>query len=320
MKKAITASAILSAALIAYAAMTGEYNTWLGYLAGEDASGDRTTVQGAGAGGGAEEMHRTELIGAASGVYGYWFQDSVGIGYRALRHSSYMTNVIAIGSHALEGVQGMGTMANVTWIGGHFVANPPNPDPTMGWSQVPGEFYITGDASKTNSLAPIWFDGTRLHLRGVSGTGSDLSFTNRWLLVDDVGGGFDVLVHTGDETWEGSDFTLTYETPAGSPETYWRLTRKNSDDAPEHDFAPTQDGNHDTNRLVFQGEYGTPHLTLIRNSRLVLRDEVPGIVSAIASGIATNVLSGIHYESIGDDTVYDAVADIIRALGGTVGN
>ena len=194
MKKAITASAILFAALIAYATMTGDLNTWLGYMAGEDATGERTTVQGAGAGGGASYLYRTELIGAASGVYGYWFQDTVGIGYRALRHSSYMTNVIAIGSHALEGVQGMGTMADVTWIGGHFVANPPNPDPTMGLSQVPGEFYITGDASKTNSLAPIWYDGSNLWLNAeqivtpsgsISGGGEGIGpiEISKWLLT-----------------------------------------------------------------------------------------------------------------------------------------
>ena len=168
MKKAITASAILFAALIAYATMTGDLNTWLGYMAGEDASGNRTTVQGAGAGGGAGDLLRTELIGAASGVYGYGIYDTVGIGYRALRHSTGMTNVVAIGAHALEGVGAMERMANATWINGHFVANPPNPDPTMGWSQVPGEFYITGDASKTNALAPIWYDGSTLWLNADS--------------------------------------------------------------------------------------------------------------------------------------------------------
>ena len=151
----------------------------------------------------------------------------------------------------------------------------------------------------------------------MSGTGSDLSFTNRWLLVDDIGGGFNVLVHTGDETWEGSDFTLTYvvEEPP-SPETYWRLTWKNSDD-----YLP-YDASHDANKLVFWGKADdphAPHLTLIRNSRLVLRDEVPGIASAAASGIVTNILAGTHY-SLADDVFKDALADIIRALGGTVTN
>ena len=51
MKKAITTSAILLAAILAYATVTGDYNTWFGYLAGEDASGNRATVFGAGAGG-----------------------------------------------------------------------------------------------------------------------------------------------------------------------------------------------------------------------------------------------------------------------------
>lgn len=166
MKKAITTSAILLAAILAYATVTGEYNTWFGYLAGEEASGNRATVFGAGAGGGAQDIYRTDLIGAAAGVYSYRFYDSVGIGYRALRQSQDVTNTVAIGSHALEGVN-MGGITDATWINGHFVANPPKYDGSS-WQQTPGEFYITGDSSKTNNLAPIWYDGTNLHLRGYS--------------------------------------------------------------------------------------------------------------------------------------------------------
>ena len=39
MKKTIATTAIAFAALLAYATITGEYNTWLGYLAGDGASG-----------------------------------------------------------------------------------------------------------------------------------------------------------------------------------------------------------------------------------------------------------------------------------------
>lgn len=172
MKKAITTSAILFAALLAYATITGNYNTWFGYIAGEDASGDRATVFGAGAGGGAQDMYRTDLIGAAAGVDSYRLYDTVGIGYRALRDSMDISNTVAIGSHALEAVGGMGATYNATWINGHFVANPPKYDaPSSSWQQTPGEFYITGDASKTNGLAPIWYDGTTLHLRGYAPDG-----------------------------------------------------------------------------------------------------------------------------------------------------
>lgn len=172
MKKAITISAVLCAAILAYATVTGNYNTWFGFLAGEDASGDRATVFGAGAGGGAQEIYRTDLIGAAAGVGGYRFRDTVAIGYRALRDSMDMSNTVAIGSHALEGVGGMGETYNATWINGHFVANPPKYDaPSSSWQQTQGEFYITGDASLTNNLAPIWYDGTTLHLRGYTPEG-----------------------------------------------------------------------------------------------------------------------------------------------------
>ena len=171
MKKAITTSAILFAALLAYATITGNYNTWFGYIAGEDASGDRATVFGAGAGGGAQDMYRTDLIGAAAGVDSYRLYDTVGIGYRALRDSMDISNTVAIGSHALEAVGGMGATYNATWINGHFVANPPKYVGDSTWQQTQGEFYITGDASLTNGLAPIWYDGTTLHLRGYSAGG-----------------------------------------------------------------------------------------------------------------------------------------------------
>lgn len=172
MKKAITTSAILLAAIMAYATITGDYNTWFGYRAGDEASGDRATVFGAGAGGAAQDIYRTDLIGAAAGVYGYRIYDTVGIGYRALRYSTDVTNTVAIGQHALEGVS-MGGIRDATWINGHFVANPPVYDAGNGsYRQKPGEFYITGDASLTNALAPIWYDGTNLHLRGYSPEGS----------------------------------------------------------------------------------------------------------------------------------------------------
>ena len=165
MKKAITISAIMLAAILAYATVTGEYNTWFGFLAGEDASGNRATVFGAGAGGGAQDIYRTDLIGAAAGVCGYRFRDTVAIGYRALRDSMDMSNTVAIGSHALEGVGGMGETHNATWINGHFVVNPPRYDEdSSSWRQTQGEFYITGDASRTNGLAPIWYDGTTLQI------------------------------------------------------------------------------------------------------------------------------------------------------------
>ena len=69
MKKAITAIVFMCAVILG-AAITGDYNTWFGYLAGEDASGNRATVFGAGAGGGAQDLYRTDLIGAAADRFG----------------------------------------------------------------------------------------------------------------------------------------------------------------------------------------------------------------------------------------------------------
>ena len=298
MKKTITASAILFAALIAYATMTGDLNTWLGYMAGEDATGERTTVQGAGAGGGASYLYRTELIGAASGVYGYWFQDTVGIGYRALRHSSYMTNVIAIGSHALEGVQGMGTMADVTWIGGHFVANPPNPDPTMGLSQVPGEFYITGDASKTNSLAPIWYDGSNLWLNAeqiVTPSGS-------------ISGGASGVGYYGDFYWGvsaycgfylqgGQPYTYELAAPFEAWDTRWLLPYV-TDEKAEYDGM--------TKYVRIASE------RYADDAALDARDEA---VSYVSDLLSTNV-----YDFATDAGVKAALRDVVKALGGTVVN
>ena len=301
MKKAITASAILFAALIAYATMTGDLNTWLGYMAGEDATGERTTVQGAGAGGGASYLYRTELIGAASGVYGYWFQDTVGIGYRALRHSSYMTNVIAIGSHALEGVQGMGTMADVTWIGGHFVANPPNPDPTMGLSQVPGEFYITGDASKTNSLAPIWYDGSNLWLNAeqiVTPSGS-------------ISGGANGFGYYGDFYWNNisyygfylldDQYSYTYElaAPFEAWNTRWLLP-----------YLPDETAEMDR-------ENWTKYVRIAseRFATEAAMDARDTAISYVSDLLSTNV-----YDFATDAGVKAALRDIVKALGGTVVN
>ena len=177
MKKAIITSAILCAAILAYATITGNYNTWFGYIAGDGASGDRATVFGAGAGAGAQDLYRTDLIGAAAGVDGYRFFDTVGIGYRALRDSSDMSNTVAIGSHALEGVN-MGKVHDATWINGHFVVNPPKYNGSW-WQQTQGEFYITGDAALTNGLAPIWYDGTTLFTAGSADSADNAQTTAR---------------------------------------------------------------------------------------------------------------------------------------------
>ena len=83
--------------------MTGNYNTWLGYIAGINASGNRTTLQGAGAGGEAKNLVRTDLIGAASGAYSADIADCVGIGFGALSYSSNISSSVAIGTSSMSG-------------------------------------------------------------------------------------------------------------------------------------------------------------------------------------------------------------------------
>ena len=104
-----------------YAAdMTGNFNTWLGYIAGINSDGERSTVQGAGAGGEATGLIRSDLIGAASGVYSSNLTDCVGIGYRALRGASDMSEVVAIGSGAFSNRTGL---TKATWLNGQFYAS-----------------------------------------------------------------------------------------------------------------------------------------------------------------------------------------------------
>ena len=139
---------VLAAAALAVAGMTGDFNTWFGHLAGENATGERTTVQGAGAGGEAKYIERTDFIGAAAGVYSRDIRESVGIGYRAMRGTANCSNVVAIGSHALESVSNIN---NATWINGHICVQG-------------GRFFISPDRSKTWENAPFYFDGSRFKL------------------------------------------------------------------------------------------------------------------------------------------------------------
>ena len=108
------------AAIAAVADITGEYNTWHGYHAGDNATGDRATVQGAAAGSGATYIERSEFIGAAAGAFSHDVADSVGLGYRALRGANSLSHVVAIGSGALAAST---NLDSVTWINGQFYAS-----------------------------------------------------------------------------------------------------------------------------------------------------------------------------------------------------
>lgn len=121
--------------------MTGNYNTWLGYIAGINADGERSTMQGAGAGGEATGIIRTDYVGAAAGAYSSNMVDCVGMGYRALRGASDMSEVVAIGAGALASCSNLN---RATWLNGHFFAQP-------------GEFWISCDKNWQRADAPIYY-------------------------------------------------------------------------------------------------------------------------------------------------------------------
>lgn len=120
MKRIILFSSLFALFTLHAADMSGDFNTWLGYIAGINADGDRTTVQGAGAGGEATGLIRTDLIGAAAGAYSSNLTDCVGIGYRALRNAGDMREVVAIGSGAFTNRTGL---TRATYINGQFYAS-----------------------------------------------------------------------------------------------------------------------------------------------------------------------------------------------------
>ena len=119
--------------------MTGEYNTWLGYIAGINASGNRTTVQGAGAGGEAKNLVCTDLIGAAAGAYSADINDCIGIGYGALSSCSNISSSVAIGTGVMRGVT---NIHSAVFIGPHAVCRPS--DYNDGAVDINGKFVSHG--------------------------------------------------------------------------------------------------------------------------------------------------------------------------------
>lgn len=209
--KGIVVAALCAASLAADAAETvnGSYNTSLGYLAGKNASGERVTVMGAGAGGEMTGAERTDLMGAASGVRSHGLVDCVGIGYRALRGSTNMNNVVAIGGRAFEN---RSNVSDATWINGQFYAEG-------------GTCYIKPDPSMPDEDAPIYYAGGNLYLNAghiyIKGGASKLAATN------DVDGietaSFAVYV----SQTRGSDYNdgLTEETPVKTLDRAYQLAQ-----------------------------------------------------------------------------------------------
>ena len=122
MKKTILI-ACLAAALALFAAekITGDYNSTLGYLAGQNATGDRVTAMGAGAAGASKDNSKSTFFGAAAGAYSSNVVNSVAIGYHALKGASNVTDSVIIGGN--PALPEDYTMNGVTYLNGHFYAN-----------------------------------------------------------------------------------------------------------------------------------------------------------------------------------------------------
>ena len=97
-KSTMMALAAIAAAFAipAAARMSGYYDTWLGYCAGEGAVGTRTTNLGAAAGAEAYNTQGATYIGVGAGMRSTNMVDCIGIGRGALAYSSDCSNVVAI--------------------------------------------------------------------------------------------------------------------------------------------------------------------------------------------------------------------------------
>ena len=128
MKKALAIAYMLMSSVFG---ASGPFNTWHGYLAGEDTVADRTTMIGAGAGGYGSKYVRSCFFGAGAGANGKNLTGCVGIGFGALANK---TNLI-----------------NATMINGHFYADG-------------NTFWLKANNNGSDDLAPITYSGGTLVL------------------------------------------------------------------------------------------------------------------------------------------------------------
>lgn len=185
-------SALLFGGIFA-ADMTGNYNTWLGYIAGINADGERSTMQGAGAGGEATGIIRTDYVGAAAGAYSSNMVDCVGMGYRALRGASDMSEVVAIGAGALTNRTGL---TKATWVNGQFAAFAQN-----------NSFWVKANPATADTNAPIHYangvlslNADEVRINGETTSGGGTGGTSAPVLA-----GFDLYVDpvNGDDDFAG---------------------------------------------------------------------------------------------------------------------
>ena len=147
MKKAFFWIAAAACACI-LADIAGDYNTWMGYLAGLNATGERTTVFGSGAGGEAHAVDKSTYIGAAAGTFSQNANESVAVGYRAMRGATNCVRCVAIGNEAMQGANGADSCVLIgplsTPYGGMWY---------KGWTDINGLVRGTTEAGGMNMLS-----------------------------------------------------------------------------------------------------------------------------------------------------------------------
>ena len=191
----------------AYAAdMEGDFNTWLGYLSGMNADGDRSTFMGAGAGGEATGIIRSDVMGAAAGAYATNLTDCIGMGYRALRGSSDMSEVVAIGVGAFTNRTGL---TKATWINGQFAAFGQN-----------NSFWIKANPNISDTNAPIHYANGVLSLNAgeVRINGETTGGTSGGGVSAPILAGYDLYVDpvSGDDSFAGTSPTTAKRTIDGA--------------------------------------------------------------------------------------------------------
>ena len=172
------------AALAAYTddttPISGRYNTALGYKAGRDSTGDRSTMTGAGAGAHAFGLESCDFYGAGAGYATTNLADCIGIGYRALRCATNLYGVVAIGESALAGAA---NLSNATLINGH-----------IGVFGDSDKFFVRTDSEVAPKDSPVYYaDGILyLNVKGI------VTSAETWT-------GYDIYVAPyGDDNAEGT--------------------------------------------------------------------------------------------------------------------
>ena len=182
MRHMIALAAVASAAVAGISApIQGDYNTALGWMAGEDAIyAERATATGAGSAALASGIYNCSFYGAGAGFATTNLTDCIGIGHRALRCATNLQDVVAIGESALAGAT---SISNATLINGH-----------IGVFGDSDKFFVRTDSEVAPKDSPVYYaDGILyLNVKGI------VTSAETWT-------GYDIYVAPyGDDNAEGT--------------------------------------------------------------------------------------------------------------------